>query len=134
MNVSENIARLRRAGIRVYGVVRNDPTRLHQDIASMHTKFVIFNSDEVHSGSYNLHFHLWGGNWRAASPSGRRRPVIYRSIYNAIRFGLKTGLDVDPAARQNVYYTFGDYRTGSAPASGPQDAIITRSRTRPAPS
>ena len=71
MNASEHIARLRRAGIRVYGIVRNDPCRRREDISSMHTKFILFDDDVVHSGSYNLHFHLWGGNWENG--------LVYRS-------------------------------------------------------
>ena len=124
MNASENIARLRRAGIRVYGVIRNDPAR-PEDIVSMHTKFIVFGDDEVHSGSYNLHFHLWGGNWEGGlAYASADAAVIYRHIYHAIRFGLRVRLDVDPAARHNIYYSFGAYRADGSQLR-PQDAIIT---------
>jgi len=125
MNSSENIARLRRGGIRVYGVARNDPTRLQEDIASMHTKFILFDDEEVHSGSYNLHFHLWGGNWESGlAYRSRDACILYRAVYGAIRSGKRVSLQVDPSARHNIYYSFGSYYTGVSQVR-PQDAIIT---------
>lgn len=125
MNTSEHIARLRRARIPVYGVVRNDPCRRHDDIASMHTKFIIFDDQVTQSGSYNLHFHLWGGNWesgiayRSADASS-----LHRSIYKAIRNGHPVKLAVDPERAYNLYYSFGTYRAGDRIVR-PQDAIVT---------
>jgi hypothetical protein len=48
MNCTENVAKLRRAGIPVCGVVRNTPNNQSEGIASMHTKFIIFDG-VVHS-------------------------------------------------------------------------------------
>ena len=125
MNASENIARLRRAGIRVYGIVRNDPSRMREDISSMHTKFILFDDDVVHSASYNLHFHLWGGNWENSLVyRSRDAAMLYKSIYGALRSGQRVGLRVDPSARHNLYYSFGTYCAGGA-SLRPQDAIIT---------
>ncbi len=124
MNASENIARLRRASIPVYGVVRNDPCRLGQDIASMHTKIMLFDDEVVHSASYNLHFHLWGGNWEnSIAHRSRDASLLYRAVYNAIRYGNRIELTVDPSNRYNLYYSFGSYE-GPAGRVRPQDAIV----------
>lgn len=61
-NCTENIALMRQAGLPVYGMACNAPAEPTEAIASMHTKFIIFDGKVVHCGSYNLHFHLWGGN------------------------------------------------------------------------
>jgi phosphatidylserine/phosphatidylglycerophosphate/cardiolipin synthase-like enzyme len=125
LNASENIALLRRASIPVYGVVRNDPCRLGQDIASMHTKFMLFDDDVVHSASYNLHFHLWGGNWEnSVACRSRDASLLYRAVYKAIRHGNRLGLAVDPSNRYNLYYSFGTYE-GPDGQVRPQDAILT---------
>jgi hypothetical protein len=125
LNPSENIARLRRAGIPLYGVVRNDPTRPDQDMNSMHTKFILFDDDMVHSGSYNLHFHLWGGNWEnGLSYYSREASLLFRAIYEDIRYGRKAPLEVDSKKRSNIYYSFGEYKREGRPFR-PQDAILT---------
>lgn len=131
LNASENIARLRRASIPVYGVIRNDPSRPGQDIASMHTKIMLFDDDLVHSASYNLHFHLWGGNWEnGVAHRSRDAARLYGAVYDAIRHGRSVSLPVDPSNRYNLYYSFGSYR-GPQGVIRPQDAIvneITRAR------
>jgi phosphatidylserine/phosphatidylglycerophosphate/cardiolipin synthase-like enzyme len=125
LNASENIARLRCAGIPVYGVVRNDPCRRNRDIASMHTKFILFNNEVVHSGSYNLHFHLWGGNWENSLVySSRDASLLYSSIYGAIRYGHRIARKAEPRDRYNQYYSFGAYNVNGS-SFWPQDAIIS---------
>ncbi len=125
LNPSRNIAALRTTGIPVHGVVRNNPVRPDDSMASMHTKFIIFDKDTVHSGSYNLHFHLWGGNWenglvyRSAAAAS-----LYRGIYEAIKYGQRVKLTVEPANRYNLYYSFGTYVTPCGRRYRPQDAII----------
>ena len=125
MNASEHIARLRRAGVRVYGISRNDPCRWREDISSMHTKFILFDDDVVHSGSYNLHFHLWGGNWENSLVyRSKDACLLYKAVYRALRCGQRVELAVDPSARHNLYYSFGTYHAGPA-TFRPQDAIIS---------
>ena len=124
LNASENVAVLRRASIPVYGMVRNDPNRLDQDMASMHTKIILFDNQVVHSASYNLHFHLWGGNWEnSVSERGRDAFLLYESVYNAIRYGSRPRLTIDPAHRYNLYYSFGTYEGPSGPIRA-QDALV----------
>jgi hypothetical protein len=124
LNVSENIARLRRASIPVYGVIRNDPWCLGRDIASMHTKIMLFDDDLVHSASYNLHFHIWGGNWEdSVVHRSKDASLLYRAVYGAIRHGRRVSLAVDPSNRYNLYYSFGCYQ-GPDGAVRPQDAIV----------
>jgi phosphatidylserine/phosphatidylglycerophosphate/cardiolipin synthase-like enzyme len=125
LNASENVARLRRASIPVYGVVRNNPCRLGQDIASMHTKFILFDDDVVHSASYNLHFHLWGGNWEnSIAHRSKDASLLYRAIYDSIKHGNRIELSVDPSNRYNLYYSFGNYE-GPEGRVRPQDAIMS---------
>ncbi|RMD52502.1 MAG: hypothetical protein D6828_05645, partial [Nitrospirae bacterium] len=102
MNCSENIAMLRRAGIDVYGVVRNTPCEPSEGIASMHTKIIIFDDEIVHSSSYNLHFHLWGRNWEnGIIYNSKDFGLIYLNIYHAIRGGVIQGLHIEPQWRYN---------------------------------
>ena len=131
LNPSENIARLRRAGIPVLGVVRNSPASTGQDMASMHTKFILFDDDTVHSGSYNLHFHLWGGNWEnGLTYRSTDASLFFQSIYDDMRYGRKTAIDVDPAKPSNIYYSFGEYRCRGRSFRA-QDALLTEiSRAR----
>ncbi len=125
MNASENIARLRQAAIPVYGLARNDPSQGQGDIASMHTKFILFDDDVVLSASYNLHFHLWGGNWEnSMTYRSTETSLLYRAVYEALRHGHKVRLHVNPLNRYNHYYSFGAYQSPDAPVR-PQDAIIT---------
>ena len=124
MNASENIASLRRAAIPVYGVVRNEPSARHGDIASMHTKFMLFDNDVVLSASYNLHFHLWGGNWEnSMTYHSRDASLLYAAIWEALRHGRKIRLSIDPSSRYNLYYSFGAYQWRDRNIR-PQDAIV----------
>ncbi|MDA8215709.1 MAG: phosphatidylserine/phosphatidylglycerophosphate/cardiolipin synthase family protein [Nitrospiraceae bacterium] len=126
MNCTENIAKMRHAGIPVYGVVHNTPCNLSEGISSMHTKFIIFDGEMVHSSSYNLHFHLWGGNWENGLVYySRDFALLYSNIYHAIRGGVIQRLHVNPQERYNLYYSFGSYYTPHRDYYRPQDAIIT---------
>lgn len=125
MNCTENISAMRRSGIPIYGVVRNGPGDPTEGIASMHTKFIVFDGEVVHSGSYNLHFHLWGGNWESAlAYESRDAAILYSNIYEAIRRGLYETQTVDPLAPYNLYYSFGRSWTGNRWCK-PQDVIVT---------
>lgn len=125
MNCTENIALMRRAGIPIYGMVRNAPGEPNEGIASMHTKFIVFDGEVVHSGSYNLHFHLWGGNWEGGlAYESQDAAALYENVYQGIRWGVSECLTVDPTSPYNLYYSFGASWTGSR-RYRPQDAIIT---------
>jgi hypothetical protein len=126
LNCTEHIARMRRAGISIVGVVRNTPCDPSQGIASMHTKIIIFDHEVVHCSSYNLHFHLWGGNWEHALFYYSRDVVLlYANIYHAIRGGVIQGIDIGPENRFNLFYSFGRHHTPLKDYFRPQDAIIT---------
>ncbi len=125
MTWAEGVTRLRRAGIPVYGVVRNTPGDPSGGIASMHTKLILFNGEVAHSSSYNLHFHVWGGNWENGMfYYSRDHAALYDSVFRAIRYGISETITVDPLARYNLYYSFGRYASpqGSVRA---QDVIVT---------
>ncbi|KJR42682.1 phospholipase D/Transphosphatidylase [Candidatus Magnetoovum chiemensis] len=125
-NVVENIARMRRAGIPIYGVVRNNPSDTSHGIASMHTKIIIFDGEIVHSSSYNLHFHLWGGNWENGLVYySKDFAALYANIYYAIAGAVIQRLDIEPEGRYNALYSFGSYSTPRRDYYRPQDAIIT---------
>jgi fido (protein-threonine AMPylation protein) len=125
-NPTDNVARMRRAGIPVLGVVRNTPGVPDEGIGSMHTKFIVFDGQLVHSSSYNLHFHLWGGNREETlilrSPQAA---LLFENAFQAIRGGVVQPLQVDPEARFNLYYSFGYTRTKSGKPFRAQDALIT---------
>lgn len=124
-NCTQNIGAIRRAGIPLYGIVRNTPGEPRHGIASMHTKFIVFDGKVVHSGSYNLHFHLWGGNWESGlAYESQDVAVLYENVYQGLRWGISESLTIDPSARYNLYYTFGASWTGTR-WYRPQDAIIT---------
>ncbi|TAN45439.1 MAG: hypothetical protein EPN22_02760 [Nitrospirae bacterium] len=128
MNCSENIAKLRRAGIPVYGIVRNTPADPAGGIASMHTKIIIFDGEAAHSSSYNLHFHLWGGNWEnSLFYYARDFSMLYESIYRHIKGAVVREIGLKPKARHNTYYSFGKYSAGRKKRVlfRPQDAILT---------
>ncbi|MEO5357574.1 MAG: phosphatidylserine/phosphatidylglycerophosphate/cardiolipin synthase family protein [Nitrospirae bacterium YQR-1] len=126
MNAVQNIAKMRKAGIPVYGIVRNTPCDSRHGIASMHTKFIIFDGEIVHSSSYNLHFHLWGGNWENGLVYySHDFATIYSNIYHALRGGVVQRIGVVPEGRYNLYYTFGSYYTPFRDYYRAQDAIIT---------
>lgn len=126
MNCIENIAKMRRAGIPIYGVVRNTPCNPSEGITSMHSKFIIFDGEMVHSSSYNLHFHLWGGNWEnGLFYYSKDFALLYSNVYHAIRGGVIQELDIEPQNRYNLYYSFGSYLTPSGDFFRPQDAIIS---------
>lgn len=125
INVSKNIARLRLEGIPVYGVVRNNPFRPEESMSSMHTKFIIFDNDTVHSGSYNLHFDLWGGNWENGLVyRSSDAAALYDGIYAAIKHGQRIKLTINPTNQYNLYYSFGTYLAPCGRRYRPQDAII----------
>ena len=124
MNASDNIAALRRAGIPVYGIVRNELPGGLVDIASMHTKLILFDENIVLSASYNLHFHLWPGNWEnSMTYHSTDASLLYGAVWDALRHGSKVRLTIDPSSRYNLYYSFGAYRT-AAGHMRPQDAIV----------
>ena len=98
---------------------------MREDISSMHTKFILFDDEVVHSASYNLHFHLWGGNWENGLVyKSRDAALLYKSVYRALRRGQRVRLRVNPSARHNLYYSFGTYDAGGA-GIRPQDAIVS---------
>ncbi len=128
MNCSEYIATLRRAGIPIYGVVRNTPGDPAAGIASMHTKIIIFDGEAAHSSSYNLHFHLWGGNWEnALFYYSKDFALLYESIYNYVKGSVVQELSIKPQAKHNSYYSFGKYNAHKKNSAlfRPQDAILT---------
>lgn len=126
MVITDNVAKMKRHGIPIYGVVRNTPGDPSQGIASMHTKIIIFDGEVVHSSSYNLHFHLWGGNWEnGLFYYSKDFVTLYENIYYAIRSGVIRRISVIPENRYNVFYSFGSYYTPIRDYYRPQDAIIT---------
>ncbi|MCI4624809.1 MAG: phospholipase D-like domain-containing protein [Candidatus Magnetoovum sp. WYHC-5] len=126
MTITANVAKMKRSGIPIYGVVRNTPGDPSQGIASMHTKIIIFDGEVVHSSSYNLHFHLWGGNWEnGIFYYSKDFADIYLNVYYAIRGGIIQRIGVNPEGKYNMFYTFGSYYTAIRDYYRPQDAIIT---------
>jgi len=126
LNCTQNVAKMRRAGIPIYGIVRNTPCEPSEGISSMHTKIIVFDDEIVHSSSYNFHFHLWGGNWENAIVyHSKDFALLYLNVYHAIRGGVIQTLGINPDWDYNMFYTFGRYYTAWRDYYRPQDAIIT---------
>ncbi|MDQ7825001.1 MAG: phospholipase D-like domain-containing protein [Candidatus Eremiobacteraeota bacterium] len=121
---SWDVARLRRGGIPVYGVVRNTPYSPHEGIASMHTKIMLFDGQAVMSASYNLDFHRWGGNWENGifyySP-----PVslLYEHVYQAVKGAVVKNLAITLNDWYNLYYTLGVSHVHDGTLISPCDAL-----------
>jgi len=108
---SEPVARMRRAGIPIYGVVRNTPYVPEEGIASMHTKFIVFDGQYATSSSYNLDFHRWGENWEnGVFYHSWAISLLYEHVYQAIKGGIYQALPINPDAWYNLYYSFGSSR------------------------
>jgi fido (protein-threonine AMPylation protein) len=123
---SENVARMRRAGIPILGLVRNTPGSPQEGIASMHTKIILLDEEIVHCSSYNLQFHLWPGNWEdGLVVQSKAAALVFANVFNAIKGGVIREVEVDPKARCNFYYSFGGSIVPGFGTYRPQDAIIS---------
>lgn len=122
---SDQVARLRKSGIPVLGVVRNTPYSPNDGIASMHTKIIIFDGSISTSSSYNLDFHRWGGNWENGlffySPY---ISLLYEHVYQSIKGGIYRTVGINPDARYNLYYSFGKYNAYEGKLLSSGDAIL----------
>jgi hypothetical protein len=122
---SHEVARLRRGGVPIYGIVRNTPYDPHGGIATMHTKIIIVDGHIATSSSYNLDFHRWGRNWENGlfffSPSVS---LLYEHVYQAIKGGVFQCLQVNPDEKFNLYYSFGRYIDRHGTLFTAQEALI----------
>ena len=128
MDYIESVAKLRKHKIPVYGVVRNIPHEA-SGIASMHTKIIIFDGQASMSASFNLDFHIWGGNLENCvfhySP---HISVIYEHIYHAIKGAFYVSPHIDINARFNSFYSFAKYHSSDGKFYRAQDVIIREIR------
>jgi len=129
MDWHENIANIRRAGIPVYGVVKNIPHKEESGIASMHTKIIIFDGQASMTASFNLDFYKWGGNWENCifhySP---HIALLYENTYQAIKGGHYFSPQININARFNTFYSFASYRSYDGRRYRPQDVIVREIR------
>jgi len=103
----ESISLLRKAGIPLYGVVRNIPHDYRGGIGSMHTKIINFDGEASMTASFNLDFHIWGANWENAifhySP---HIAILYENIYHAVKGTGYIPVQINPDCKFNSYYSF----------------------------
>ncbi len=121
---SENVARLRKAGIPVLGVVRNTPFDPGSGIASMHTKFIIFDGFAVMSASYNLDFQ----NWQTNRENGlfyynSDIALLYEHNFQTIKGSPFQPYTIEPGEKYNLYYSFGRYKTPRGEVLDWRDAV-----------
>jgi hypothetical protein len=122
---SEDVARLRRAGIDVFGIVRNTPYKPDEGIASMHTKIIDFDGMMVMSSSYNLDFHRWGGNWEnGLFIDSLPISFLYQHIYQTIKGGVFKGYQIRMEKPYNLYYSFGRYSDEQGRTVSAADALL----------
>lgn len=125
MNCSDYVARLRRANIPILSVVRNNPLN-KSDLSSMHTKIISFDGNTLQTASYNLHFHLWGGNLEnALFYYDRLSTSLYEQIYRSILTGYFKKLTVNLKARYNFFYSLGSYCDDEDRDLAVHDVIVT---------
>lgn len=109
-DMSQPVARLRRFGIPVYGLVRNTPFDHRGGIASMHTKFIVFNGENAMSASYNLDFHRWGQNWENGIFYYSSQAALgYEHVFQTMKGAAFQKPFIDPGAGYNLYYSLGKY-------------------------
>ncbi|MHC9541934.1 MAG: phospholipase D-like domain-containing protein [Vulcanimicrobiota bacterium] len=122
---SDDVARLRKAGIGVYGIVRNTPYTPDEGIASMHTKIIDFDGMMVMSSSYNLDFHRWGGNWEnGLFINSLPITFLYQHIYQTIKGGVFKGHQIQMERPYNLYYSFGKYYDEQRRSVSAADALL----------
>ncbi len=125
MDWIESIALLRQEGIQVYGVVRNTPHKESGGIASMHTKIIIFDGQASLSASFNLDFHIWGGNRENCIVSySPYIALLYENIYQAIKGSYYISPEINLSSPFNSFYSFATYRAHNGKAYTCQDIII----------
>ena len=108
----ETVGDLRRAGIPVYGVVRNTPFDHSGGIASMHTKFIVFDGKAVMSSSYNLDFEKWRENREnGIFYYSEEISTLYENLFQIIKGAPIKPYIIEPYAHYNIYYSLGTYLT-----------------------
>ncbi len=122
---SDDVARLRKSGVEVFGIVRNTPYTPEEGIASMHTKIIDFDGMMVMSGSYNLDFHRWGGNWEnGLFINSLPITFLYQHIYQTIKGGVFKGHQIKMDRPYNLYYSFGKYYDEQGRTVSAADALL----------
>ena len=125
----ESFVDLRHHGIPIYGLVRNIPHDPSGGIASMHTKIINFDGEAAMTASFNLDFHIWGGNRENAiflySPHSA---IHYENIYQAIKGSPYISPKIDPDSRFNSYYSFASYPSFNGKYYKAEDIIIREIR------
>lgn len=122
---SWQVARLRKAGIPVYGIVRNTPYSPGEGIASMHTKIIVFDGQMCTSSSYNLDFHRWGHNWEnGLFFYSSQVSLLYEHIFQVIKGAVFRSVQIHPEAGYNLFYSFGSYYNREGRVYTAQDALL----------
>lgn len=110
MDWQESMANLRRAGIPLYGVVRNTPADPTGGIASMHTKFIVFDRFAAMSSSYNLDFQNWSENRENGIFYFEPKiALLYENIFQVIKGAPFLPYHQEISGNYNLYYSFGTY-------------------------
>lgn len=111
----ESTSDLRRAGIPVYGIVRNTPFDHSGGIASMHTKFIVFDGKAVMSSSYNLDFDKWRENREnGIFYYSNEVALIYENLFQVIKGAPFTPYAINCNSHYNMYYSLGSYHINSS--------------------
>ena len=123
---SDRYLRLKRSKVDLLGVFCTPRDPLIEVAPDMHTKFIIFGSDDCILGSFNITFDRWGANWE--SGMAFHSPGVCRlldNVFQSIRGGVVQRYGVDPLSHFNLLYTFGRQATMAGKYYRPQHAILS---------
>ena len=123
---SDNYVRLKRSGIELLGVFCTPKDPSIEVAPDMHNKFIIFGSEDVITGSFNITFDRWWANWESGM-TFRSRGVrrLFDNIFQSVRGGVIQRYGIDPYSHFNLLYTFGRHATLSGKNYRPHHAIIS---------
>ena len=92
----------------------------------MHNKFIIFDDEDVMTGSFNITFDRWWANWESGM-TFRSRGVcrLFDNIFQSVRGGVIQRYGIDPLSHFNLLYTFGRHAALNGKYYRPQHAILS---------
>lgn len=123
---SDNYVRLKQSGMELLGVFCTPKDPLIEVAPDMHNKFIIFGSEDVITGSFNITFDRWWANWESGMTfrsGGIRR--LFDNIFQSVRGGLIQRYGIDPYSHFNLLYTFGRHVALNGRNYRPHHAIIS---------
>jgi phosphatidylserine/phosphatidylglycerophosphate/cardiolipin synthase-like enzyme len=122
---SHNYTRLKQARIELIGVFCTPKHHLIEVEPDMHTKFIIFNSEDCILGSFNITFDRWWANWESGMTFHSKGVCrLLDNIFQSQRGGVIQKYGIDPLSHFNLLYTFGRHTMWDGKYYRPHHAIL----------